>query len=81
MLVELSKVSVTNDMQVIKQTSRYLKTLKDLWEQTAMKETAVVRREAPSVQQGPEVQRQAIGQKFPLPAAREREARGLSVSV
>jgi flagellar protein FliS len=63
-LVELSKVPVTNDMEVIKRTCRYLKTLNDLWEQTTM-----------------EVQRQALGQKFPLPAVMEREVKGLSVSV
>ena len=80
-LVELSRVSVTNDMEVIKRTCRYLTTLKDIWEQTAMQETAVVTRDARSVQQGAEVQRQAIVQKFPLPAVMEREVKGLSVSV
>jgi flagellar secretion chaperone FliS len=81
MLVELSKVSVTNDMQVIKRTYRYLKTLQESWEQTAMKDTAVVTRPVQSVQPGAEAQRQAIGQKFPRPAAIERNVRGLSVSV
>ena len=80
-LVELSKVSVTNDMEVIKRTCRYLKTLSDIWEQTAMQETAVVTREARSGQQRAEAQRQTIVQKFPLPAVMEREVRGLSVSV
>jgi flagellar protein FliS len=80
-LVELSKVSVTNDMEVIKRTCRYLQTLKDIWEQTVMKKTAVVTPEARTVQQGAEAQRQAIAQKFPLPAAMEREVQGLSVSV
>jgi len=55
--------------------------LKESWEQTAMQETAVVMREARSVQQGSEAQRQAIVQKFPLPAAMERDVKGLSVSV
>jgi flagellar protein FliS len=81
MLVELSKVSVTNDIQVIKRTCRYLKTLKDIWEQTAMQETAIVTRDARSVQQGAEAPRQAIVQKFPLPAVMEREVKRLSVSV
>jgi flagellar protein FliS len=82
MLVELSKVSVTNDMQVIKRTYQYLKTLQESWEQTAMQDTAVVTRPAaPPVQPGAEAQRQAIGQKFPRPAAIERDVRGLSVSV
>ena len=80
-LVELSKVSVTNDMEVIKRTCRYLKTLSDIWEQNAMHEMAVVTREARSGQQRAEAQRQTIVQKFPLPAVMEREVRGLSVSV
>jgi flagellar protein FliS len=80
-LVELSKVSVTNDIEVIKRTCRYLKTLKDLWEQTVMQETAAVRRETRLVPQGSEAQRQALAQKFPLPAAMEQEVKGLSVSV
>ena len=80
-LVELSKVSVTNDVEVIKRTCRYLQRLKDIWEQTVMQETAVVTREARSVPQGAEAQRQALAQKFPLPAAMEREVKGLSVSI
>ena len=81
-LVELSKVSVTNDMETIKRACRYLQTLKDIWEQTVMKESAaVVTREARSVPPGSEAQRQAIVQKFPLPAGMEREVKRLSVSV
>jgi flagellar protein FliS len=80
-LVELAKVSVTNDREVVKRAYRYLQTLKDIWEQTAMQETAVVTQQAPSVPRGAEAQRPAIGQKFPLPAAMEREVKGLSVSV
>ena len=80
-LVELSKVSVTNDMEIIKRACRYLKTLKDIWEQTVMKETAAVTAEARSVPQGSEPPRQAMVQKFPLPAAMERGVKRLSVSV
>lgn len=80
-LVELSKVSVTNDIEIIKRACRYLKALKDSWEQTVMKETAVVTREVRSVPQGAEAPRQAMVQKFPLPAAMEREVKRLSVSV
>jgi flagellar protein FliS len=80
-LVELSKVSATNNMEIIKRTCRYLQTLKDVWEQTIMQETAVITRETRSAPLGAETQRQATVQKFPLPAAVEREAKGLSVSV
>jgi flagellar secretion chaperone FliS len=81
-LVELSKVPVTNDVEIIKRACRYLKTLKDIWEQTVMKETAaVVTREARSVPQGSEAQRQSMVQKFPLPATMEREVKRLSVSA
>jgi flagellar secretion chaperone FliS len=80
-LVELSKVSVTNDMEIIKRACRYLKALKDIWEQTVMKEPAVVTREERSVPQGSETQRQAMVQKFPLPAAMERDVKRLSGSA
>jgi flagellar protein FliS len=80
-LVELAKVSVTNDMEVIKRACRYLQRLKDIWEQTALQATAVVTREARSGQQESEAQRQATAQKFPLPATMPREVKGLSVSV
>jgi flagellar secretion chaperone FliS len=80
-LVELSKVSVTNDVEVIKRTCRYLQRLKDIWEQTVMQQTTVVTPEMRSVQQGAEAQRQPIAQKFPPSAARERDVKGLSVSV
>ena len=80
-LVELSKVSVTNDVEIIKQTYRYLTTLKDSWEQTAMQETALVRQDAQAVQQGSEAPRQVIVQQFPLPVTTERAAQRLSVSV
>ena len=80
-LVELPKVSVSNDLEVIKRASRYLQKLKDIWEQTAMQETAVVTRAARSEHERAKAQRQAVAQKFPLPAPMEREVKGLSVSV
>lgn len=80
-LVELSKVSATNNLEVIKRTCRYLQTLKEIWEQTVMKETAVITRETRPVPLGAETPRQATVQKFPLPATMEREVKGLSVSV
>jgi flagellar secretion chaperone FliS len=80
-LVELSKVSVTNDMEIIKRACRYLKALQDSWEQTVMQETAGVTWEAQSVPQGTEVQRQAMVQQFPLPATMEWKVKRLSVSV
>jgi flagellar protein FliS len=80
-LVELSKVPLTNDVEIIKQTCRYLTTLKEGWEQTAMQNTDVVSQEAQSVQQGSEAPRQVIVPPFPLTVATEREARRLSVSV
>ena len=80
-LVELSKVSVTNDMEVIKRTCRYLTTLQDTWEQTVMKAPAAVTQEAQSLQQDSKVPRQAIMQKFSPLATMEREQKRLSVSI
>lgn len=37
-LVELPKVSITNDAQILKRTSNYIQRLKEIWEQTAMQE-------------------------------------------
>ena len=74
-------MSVSNDIEAIKTAYRYLQKLKDIREQTAMQETAVVTREARSVQEGAEAQRQAVAQKSPLPATMEREVKGLSMSV
>ena len=40
-LVELPKVSVTQDAKVLRQASSYLKQLKKIWEETAMREADV----------------------------------------
>lgn len=37
-LLELPKVSLTNDLEILKKTYRYVRQLKEIWEQTAMKE-------------------------------------------
>jgi len=37
-LVELPKVSLSGDIQILRQSARYMKQLKEVWEQTAMKE-------------------------------------------
>lgn len=39
-LVELPKVSVSQDLKVLRQASAYLERLKGLWEETAMQESA-----------------------------------------
>jgi flagellar protein FliS len=80
-LVELPKVAITHDIEVIKRTYRYLKRLKDIWEQTAIQGTAGGARGARSAPRGPEAQRQATMQKSPLPAAMERKPKRLSVSI
>lgn len=40
-LIELPKVSVSGDMQILRQAYRYMKQLKEVWEQTAMKEQGI----------------------------------------
>lgn len=37
-LVELPKVSISNDLQILQKTHGYMKRLKEIWEETAMKE-------------------------------------------
>ena len=39
-LVELPKVSVSNDAAILQQASTYIERLKEIWEQTAMQEVA-----------------------------------------
>jgi flagellar protein FliS len=80
-LVELPKVAVTNDLEIVKRTYRYVRRLKDIWEQTAMQETAVVARETRSGQPGTKAQRPANVQKSPFAAPVEQEGKRLSLSV
>jgi len=44
MLVELPKVSVTNDVEVLKRAYRYIKKLREIWAQTAMQEATACRK-------------------------------------
>lgn len=37
-LLELPKVSISDNVEILQQTSRYIERLKDLWEQTAVKD-------------------------------------------
>lgn len=37
-LVEVPKVAVSGDIQILRQSARYIKQLKEIWEQTAMQE-------------------------------------------
>lgn len=38
-LLELPKVAITNDIEILKRAYRYVKKLKEVWEQTALKES------------------------------------------
>jgi flagellar protein FliS len=80
-LLELSKVSLTNDREIIERACRYLTALKDSWERTVMPAASGVTHQAQVSTQAPEAPRRAVVQKFPLPAAREPEGKRLSVSV
>ena len=40
-LVELPKVSVSQDVKILRQASKYIRQLKELWEQTAMAENGI----------------------------------------
>ncbi len=40
-LVELPKVSANNDVSVLRQAARYMERLKEIWEQTAMRENNI----------------------------------------
>lgn len=40
-LLELSKVAVTHDVEIIRQATRYMSRLKEIWEETALKEAGL----------------------------------------
>ena len=56
MLLELSKVSMTQDLSVLEQAARYLQYLKDIWERQVMgvgsEEESVERHDKPSAPSG-----------------------------
>ncbi len=68
-LVELPKVAVNNDAEIVRRARRYLGKLKEIWEQTAMRE------------HGFSVEGQDAPRVVETPSPPERVAGGLSVSI
>lgn len=53
-LVELPKVAVHNDVEILHQTGRYISELKKVWEETAMRENGLHERRKEAMQPSPE---------------------------
>lgn len=78
-LVELPKVSATNDREILRKSFRYIERLKEIWEETAMKEEGLAKSQE---------ERESAGQEDPsseavepLARSKERHHHGLSVSI
>ena len=73
-LAELPKVSVDNDVNIVRQSASYIQRLKEIWEQTAMKEADIdVGDKAPKADVKP------MSQNYPDAAKDAKQS--LSVSI
>ena len=72
-LVELPKVAVSLDVNILQQTSKYMRQLKEIWEQTAMAEIGMT----------PDVKREPVREAAVLKSEVEPQVAvgGLSVSI
>ncbi len=73
-LTELPKVAVENDVQVLKQSMLYVSRLKEIWEETAMREYDLVAKEAAEVA----TQKASVSV---YPGQKEAALQGVSVSI
>ncbi|MCK9294043.1 MAG: flagellar protein FliS [Desulfobulbaceae bacterium] len=76
-LVELPKVSVSGDVEILQQTRKYIERLKEIWEQTALKEM----QEELGSRKNENVESPAIFEKKESVAARAAVSPGVSFSI
>lgn len=77
-LVELPKVSVSDDVQIVRQAAKYLNQLKQIWEQTAMQEIE----QAEAKIKTPSAEVMSLGRKREsFDSVPEAAVSGLSVSI
>ena len=76
-LVELPKVSISGDVEILRQTRRYIERLKEIWEQTALKEM----QEELGARKNENVEVQAIFEKKESAAPRVAVSPGVSFSA
>ena len=53
-MVELPKVSVSGDVEILRQAARYISELKKVWEETAMRESGLLKRGAEAMRPSPD---------------------------
>ncbi len=68
-LVELPKVAITQDVEILKRSYRYIKRLNDIWEQTVMKD---------QLPGGPDPKKESTRPSAP---SLSRQPKGLSMSI
>lgn len=76
-LVELPKVSVSGDVEILQQTRRYIERLKEIWEQTALKEM----QEEPESRENENGEPPAVFEKKDNAAPRAAVSHGVSFSI
>jgi flagellar secretion chaperone FliS len=76
-LVELPKVSLSDDVGILQQTSRYIVRLKEIWEQTAIKEM----REELGLRKNENDESHTIFEKKDTSAGRNAVSSGVSFSI
>lgn len=76
MLVELPKVSISNDPTVLRQAAGYIRELKKIWEETAMQEQSVADQKGRAP-----LDAMAAESKMEPPAKAGNAVAGLSVSI
>jgi flagellar protein FliS len=76
-LTELAQVSLSNDVHVLSRTMMYMSRLKEVWEQTAMKEFDEQSNQAPAVESQARID--VAGRVKQLAAAQRHRVKNISV--
>lgn len=79
-LIELPKVSLTEDIKILKQTQTYISQLKKIWEETAMRENSLSEESGKEIHEAPRpapASGRGYGSRVRLNAANH----GVSVSI
>ena len=76
-LLELPKAAINNDEEVLRQTMAYINRLKEIWEETAMREMQIQEKGMTK----DELPAAAAGDKFGESGPKKAAAHGVSVSI
>lgn len=76
-LLELPKAAINNDAEVLRQTMAYISRLKEIWEETAMRELQIQEKGMTK----DELPDAAAGKRLGEPGPKKAAAHGVSVSI